>query len=167
MSTISRHRSINTNPIALRHSKVGIGNKSLKDILQRQSNLKTQKARESGLPKSKYYRQSLEPYIGKQVQLVFRKWHVNGHDNDKIWLALEYGELIYVKDVRNLPREQVKHMLVLTDKSWMEFNKPKHDQGIRVNGFLYEYINYKKQCINIGVWAISLTPQDFESQPAK
>lgn len=149
-----------TNKIALRHSGTGIGNKNLKKILAEQSALKTQKARASGLPKSKYYREPLAPYIGKQVQLVFKKWHVNSQDGDKIWLALEYGELIYVKDVHGLQRETVKHMLVLTDRAWMNFNKPKHNQGIRVNGFLYEYINHQKQCINIGIWAISITPQD-------
>ena len=122
--------------------------------------LKTKKARESGLPKSKYYRRALEPYVGKQVQLVFKKWSLRSTENDKIWLALEHGELIYVKDTPGLKREPIKHMLVLTDRSWLDYNKPRHNQGVRVNGFLYEYINHSKQCINIGLWAMTITPQD-------
>ena len=142
----------------MRHSGTGIGNRKLKDILRDQSERKTRSARMSGLPRSKYYREALSPYIGKQVQLVFRKWHVNGKDRDKIWLALEDGELIYVEGLKH---ESVKHMIILTDTAWMDYGKPRHDQGIRVNGFLYEYVNHKKQCVNIGVWAIAITPQDF------
>lgn len=122
--------------------------------------MKTKQARESGLPKSKYYRKSLEPYVGKQVQLIFKRWRVQTSDNDKIWLALEDGELIYVKDVPGMKREHVGHMLVLTDRAWLDYNKPGHNHGVRVNGFLYEYVNHKKQCVNIGIWAIAITPQD-------
>lgn len=132
----------------------------MKDILAAQSAMKTKRARESGLPKSKYYRKSLEPYVGKQVQIVFKKWRPHTTDNDKVWLALEQGELIYVKDTTGMKREPVKHMLVLTDRSWLDYNKPRHDQGVRVNGFLYEYINQKQQCVNIGIWAMNITPQD-------
>ena len=127
--------------------------------------MKTKRARESGLPRSKYYRASLAPYVGRQVQLIFDKWRVHSSEHDKVWLALENGELIYVKDVRGMKREPVKHMLVLTDRAWLDYNKPGHNQGVRVNGFLYEYINQKQQCVNIGIWAISITPQDMQQNP--
>lgn len=133
----------------------------MKDILAAQAAAKTERARASGLPKSKYYRESLAPYVGRQVQLIFRKWSLRSTENDKIWLALEQGELIYVKDVPGLKREPVKHMLVLTDRAWLDYSKPKRGQGVRVNGFLYEYVNKSKQCVNIGVWAMTLTPQDL------
>lgn len=132
----------------------------MKQVLSQQAMLKTEKARKSGLPKSKYYRTALEPYVGKQVQLVFKKWSLRSTENDKIWLALEHGELIYVKDAPGMKREPIKHMLVLTDRAWLDYSKPRHNQGVRVNGFLYEYINQKKQCVNIGLWAMTITPQD-------
>ena len=66
-----------------------------------------------------------------------------------------------MEGVKGLKHESVKHMIILTDTAWMDYGKPRHDQGIRVNGFLYEYVNHKKQCVNIGVWAIAITPQDF------
>lgn len=109
--------------------------------------------------KSPRYREHLEPYLHRRVQIVSTKgWNVVEHMGSRVRICLNDAMLVFVsKQNSDKMRLPTGHIHIIVDANWMMFVDPQPDEDLLVNGVLYEYAN-AQNLRNIAVLPVVVTP---------
>lgn len=126
----------------------------------------SQKAEE--YPKTANYREQLAPYCLHQVHLVAESWHVAEVFDETVRLCLEDVRLAHVRgrSVGCAPNVFMDHMNLMVSSSWFNRVAPSPNEGICVNGILYEYVNSGNER-NIGIMGVAVMPRNRKTAAAK
>ena len=109
--------------------------------------------------KSPRYREQLEPYLHKRVQIVSTKgWNVVERLGSRVRLCLNDAMLVFVcKQNAEKMRIPTGHIHIVVDANWMLFVNPQPNEDLLVNGVLYEYAN-AQGLRNIAILPVVVTP---------
>ena len=151
---------LNAAATALTGVKCGISNKNFWPTVLDSMRKNAQDVQ--NLPKSENYRNNLEKYLYRRVQIVSTKgWNVVEQTSGRTRLCLNDAMLIFASVKRRQEPEEVRiptgHMHIHVDNTWMRFVDPQPDEDLLVNGVLYEYRN-AQGFRNIGILPVIVTP---------
>ena len=148
------------NTAALTNVKCGPSNKLFWPSVA--ENIKRDAGDIAALPKSPGYRENLEPYLHRRVQLVSTKgWNIVEQTSERTRLCLNDAMLIFVGAKKRQTQDSVRiptgHMHIHVSNTWMRFVDPQPNEDLLVNGILYEYRNAHGHR-NIAILPVIVTP---------
>ena len=165
VSIIRKHQKNFANQAAMRRR--GMTSSKFWPEIIRKASARSEKA--ASVPKSKFYRDALEPYLNTRVKILFDSWEFEpqrtetSRDGNE-WILAKDGLLIFAQGVPLPEHRPFGHMHVRVDKTWREFVNPDPGSKLMVDGVLYNYIN-SRSLRNIGLWAVTVTPYTRDYQP--
>lgn len=114
-----------------------------------------------GYQKAIKYRDQLSPYRLRRVNLIADYWNVANVFDNTVQLCLTNVHLAHVYDqaVGCAPNVFIDHIHILVSKFWLDRIAPAQDEGLSVNGMLYEYVNSKSRR-NIGIMGVAVMPRN-------
>lgn len=145
----------------------GLSSKQFWPEIIARASAQTERAME--VPKSRFYRDGLDPYVNRRVKILFDRWSFDAEKtrtarNGAEWIAAQDGLLIFAQDVPLPAHVPFGHMHIRVDPSWRRFTDPDPDSKLMVDGVLYNYIN-AHGFRNVGLWAVTVTPYTRDYVP--